>query len=272
MAVFYPPNPLVSEVVETIALKPKVSTKELYELLKTKGLSVSLPNLYKTVAKLTETQVLVKHGEQLLLSNVWLGTLETFVQHAKNTQQEAKKDTLSSMSDEEQRLEYADSLAGLDPLWNDFLGQMRTLYPATRLYCYNSHSWFILGMPNTELRLIERLTQSGKLSYIIGNDTPLDQFGLSLLHMTNCDHKIIAEPPFPKEGYALWVCEDFVVDVIFPKLLQEYFGLFFRTTDDPTSLDMDNFRALFNLKTKCRLRIRRNKKEADKLRKLFEVK
>ena len=59
-----------------------------------------------------------------------------------------------------------------------------------------------------------------------------------------------------KDGYAIIVCGNFVIEIILPQLVSDYFRSFFDTITDINSVNMELFRSIFDLKTSSKLTIK----------------
>ena len=66
-----------------------------------------------------------------------------------------KKDILLP-TQEMQVIEYeAETLSKLDPTWSHLILQMTKEHKSEKLYIYNSHAWYMVGMSETERRLFD---------------------------------------------------------------------------------------------------------------------
>jgi hypothetical protein len=171
------------------------------------------------------------------------------------------------VKDGEKKEFFAESLGALDPLWNHILRTVAGIYKDAEWYEYNSHPWHFLGATETERRLYESLGPKGHKMY--GNDTFLDQYGVQF-NAEGSDALIVPQSPFPKEGYSLWLCGDYIVDCVFPDVLSKHFSFFFQTVQSIEQFHPELFADIFRMKTRCRLLVWKSAREAALLRQKFE--
>ncbi len=270
MAVLDPLHPLQSSIIELLGRDPGMDMQTLHaRLTGERQLTVSVQNLYRTVAQMIETQILVREKGKLSLNLVWV---THFIRHAEEFRRGyiASPQDMSDIPliDGDRREFFADSLAALDPVWNHLLSKVANQYPTDPIwYEYNSHAWHVLAMTDTELRLYESLGKAGHK--LFGNDTFLDRHG-ARLSAGSAKSVVTADPPFPKEGYSLWVCGDYLVDCIFPDLIAKHFAFFFRTVNSMQEFDLQLFSEVFKMKARCKVMVWKSSEESRLLRSKFE--
>ncbi len=272
MANLDPLHPLQSSILETLGSTQALTIADLHADLEKEGVDVSLPNLYRTISQMIDAQMLVKGRGKLSLNMVWVAHLTSFFSVVTRTYVEQRMDEFQFPLQEQERREFwADSLTGLDPVWSHVLLRMTKepqQYPA---YMFNSHPWYSLGMRETETRFYQSMVAGGHpLVILYGNDTFLDRYGERLIRVHNVQGSIAADIPFPKEGCALWVCDEHILECIFPTAISKHFAFFFNTVKSIDDFDAELFSDIFRMKAKCKIAVRRDKKEAQKMRAIFE--
>ena len=105
--------------------------------------------------------------------------------------------------------------------------------------------------------------------FLTGNTSVLDRHGVSEYEKIGISTFASEDVPFPREGYCITVIGDFVFEVIYPPTVTEYFRLLFETTKDLAAFNPELFGKIFEMREKCRLTLRRNKKHAEKVREGF---
>jgi hypothetical protein len=199
---------------------------------------------------------------------VWLAHLTSFVEQAKKTHAETTRILEAPLKPNERREFKADSLYALDPIWFQLLLDCAKLSQGKSCYVYNSHTWYTLGMHDQDERGWRGLTEHGTSCYFLcGNDTFLDRHGLKLLQMQNYHTAVTEDPPFPADGYNINICGDYIIEGIFPEAIRKHFALFFESVKSIDQFDAELFADVFRMKAKCKITVRRNVEEAEKLRK-----
>ncbi len=253
-------------IIEALAVYPGLEMQPMHhKLVSEYDIEISVSNLYRTVAQLVEKQVLVKDKGRLSLNQVWVSHMLRFAAtiEAKYIGS-GKLDVLELPQSDGQRMEFkADSLAGLDPVWNHVLAKISSLSKKEAIwYEYDSHAWYPLGMHETEMNLYEQLGEYGNKLY--GNDTFLDRYGAKLGRTIT--PVINDAPPFPKEGYSLWVCGDYTVDCVFPDSISRHFAFFFQTVKSIEQFDTEFFSDIFKMKARCSITVLKSEASARDLR------
>ena len=262
-----PLHPLQSSVLEVLAEKPCISVQELHECLKKVSSKVSVQNLYRTVAQMTEAQLLVKEKGKVSLNAVWMTSLARLAERMQRHYGEAPDLSDLPVKENDRREFTAESLLALDPLWNDMIMRVTKIVRPSVVYEYASHPYYFVGKLDTELRLYHSIGDTGaKCCTLHGNDTVLDRYGnkLGLLEgmraVTGGDH------PFPREGYFLMLCGDYILEVVMPPVLANHFAFFYRTVQSMSEFEPELYNQAFRMKTRCKLTVRKSAADAAMLR------
>lgn len=263
-----PLHPLQSAILEVLVAAPGVTMSELHvRVMNDCKVDVSLQNLYRTVGQMIEAQLLIREKGKISLNAVWASHLTRFAEEAKKQYLDNTPSTLDLPTADGGKKEFlAESLGALDPLWNHILRTIAGIYDDPEWYEYNAHPWHFLGFTETERRLYESLGTRGHKLY--GNDSFLDHYGVKL-NASGDDVAVAADSPFPKEGYSLWLCGDYIVDCVFPETLSKHFAFFFQTVQTIDQFHADLFADIFRMKARCRLLVWKSAKEAALLRAKF---
>ena len=104
---------------------------------------------------------------------------------------------------------------------------------------------------------------------LYGNTTFLDRYGAQLHKNSPCKARITPASPFPNEGYNLWLCGSHIIECFFPDLIAQYFASFFEATASAKDFDLKTFSGVFHIKVPAELHVSRDKRKAEKLRKMF---
>lgn len=264
MAIVDPLHPLQSSILELLAVSPGVSMTELHmQLQKKYQLKISLQNIYRTVGQMIKEQILFREKGKLSLNMTWVSHIVKFGEEVRKQYLDIAPSTVNLPKIDGERLEFgAESLEALDPIWNHIIVAIFEMYRHDHWYAYNSHPWHLLGTTETEHRLHKALGPAGCILY--GNNTFLDTYGAKLNPVNN-QVKAIANPPFPKEGYIIGICGDYLIECVFPEVISKHFSFFFQTVRNIKQFDAELFSSIFKMRAHCKLTVRKSKKDAEKL-------
>lgn len=264
-----PLHPLQSAVIEILGQKGEMSVADLHAALnKRKSTNVSLQHVYRMLTQMEEQQVVVKVRGSVSLNLMWLAYLSFFSQRAMaETFKHLEMFKEFPMKHGERKTIAADSFIALDTVWTHVLVQLDTFLNEKSWHTYNSHAWWQLLKMDTDTSFYANLKAKGVTVFgIYGNDTPLDRLGVSLIQSDVFPTVIDASPPFPKEGYILVVCGEYIVQSILPDALSRQLEFFFANTKDIASFDKQLFFDIIRMPAKCKITVWRDTKEAESLR------
>ncbi len=268
MTILDPIHPVQSAILELLASKPGQTVADVHRKLAASGMEASVPNLYRTIGQMVEKQMLVKEKSHLSINFMWIAHVLQFAEMVERNyvHRNDPETTELPMIDGEKREFFAESLGALTPVWNHILAKIAGQSSDPIWYEYNSHPWHFLAMTDIERRLYDSLGRNGHKLY--GNDTFLDRYGTSMSTLS-CPVVHSDDVPFPKDGYSLWVCGDYVVDCVFPKTLSKHFAFFFRAVQSIDQFHPELFADIFRMKARCRLLVWKSSGEASLLRSKF---
>jgi len=267
MTLLDPLHPLQSSILEILARGQGITMAQLHQaLIKQHGIRISLQNLYRTVGQMVEKQILVREGKKLSLNFVWITHQMTFSETIRQTYLHTQ--TASELPDkEDDRREFsADSLMGLDPIWNDLLTRIAASGTDEGFYEYVSHPYYYLGKRETETRFYQGLTERDISCFTLhGNDSFLDRYGNKLVTLEGVQSITASDTGFPTEGYVLSLYGGLIVECVFPPVIARHFAVFFQTVQAIEQFDAELFSSIFKMRARCKLTVRKSKKDAEKL-------
>ena len=272
MATFNPLHPLESSIIELIASPKGITIRDVHEKINSEGVSVSLNGIYKPINRMLDCQMLVKAEGELFINSVWLQHISQFNLTAGQNHLPTRSDDISLPLKEGQRHDFhADSLQSLDSIWNHLVTKLTPILKDDSWYVYNSHPWHSLGMRDTEQRLYESIISHGKEVFMVfGNETFLDTYGQKLVTANGYHTTIVSDSPFLQDGYALWVCDDHIVECIFPEIISRNFLFFFQSVQNISNFNQTLFSDVFKMKCNCKITVRCDTKEANRIKSLFK--
>lgn len=273
MATLDPLHAIQSAVIETLSDHYPIAMSDLYgKITEQFNVQISKQNLYRTVAQLIAAQVLVREKGSLSLNRIWARHIVMLGEILKRNYfsdrgQASKFPGAASRS----KVFKAGSLAQLDPIWTDVLVELSEHVKGKKLFGYNSHPWYSIGMRDTEQRVMKGLVEGGIQVYLMyGNDSFLDRYGKRLIEFPGYHTVCVTQKDFPPEGYALWVGGPYLIEVEFPAMIARQFKFIFDTIQAPQQLDIELFSDIFKVKAQCSLRLTHDPARAVSTKKRIE--
>jgi len=265
-------NVLKNTIVGIVAARKQVSLREMTDLLAAAhDLLTSRATLYRHVAELVDSQVLIRHKKHLSLNLVWVSDVIKYGREFEKLLDDSHAADLGLPLKEFQKKKFiAQSLKELDPIWNNIHLWLGLHCPETEWYGYNSRPWHALGLAGAEKTLHENLVFNDfSYNLLYGNTGSIDEAGQDLVKTEGYNSKLEKCHHFMPEGHALWAGAEYVIEVIFPDKLAADFGKLFDADVSYSEPDKKKFEDLFSSITPITLELRRSKSEAAKWRKIL---
>ncbi len=218
--------------------------------------SLSQAQIYNIIKKMIKDGVLVKNEWLLSLSMQRLQQLEQFVQEAYVSYSNDLGIPLWTS-----HVYTASSLADLDTIWSDISSKLSHICTENIFY-YDPHPYHILWRQDQEVFDIKKFTHEWKtITYLIGHDTFLDQYGVWLLNKTWC--KAQTSSLWEKSFFAS--VGDYRYTVELASHISEYFETFFLYTSTIETFNQDLFKKTFSIKWPCKLTLHHDPEQAKEL-------
>ena len=121
-------NKQENAIIEILGINKFMQTQKIHALLKEQyAINISLAQMYKTINKLLDTQILVKQGKELSLNLRWIEKVRLFMSRV-------EKNYVSSVDEftfdiGNTQVFHADSLFALDTMRNNAVQKMIALSP-----------------------------------------------------------------------------------------------------------------------------------------------
>lgn len=260
-------KPIYDSIIAHLASNKDYTVQTLHTAI-TKKEAISLPNFYKIIDHMVQYQMLTKDKGKLTLHATRILGLIDLTENIKQNYF-AETPVTMELKEGEQKIFHASSLWDLDNIRANLLSVAGLQYEKHEpYYFYNSHTYHILGMQETESANFSSFgKQKQKVYFLNGNETPLDIYGAELLRMQWTDVVCNQKTKFLKDGYCLNVVGDYIIEVMFPPMITNYFKAFFDNTQDIKTFNPELFQHIFTMKAECKLTIRHNKKDAEMFKK-----
>lgn len=265
------PNNLFNTVIDTLLDKQPLSIQELHALIDPQ-IPTSLPNLYKVVAELLDKQILLKSQKKLSLHTIWIKNIWSIYEKIEPRLKELPPSLTLELW--ETKLFYSDTLQNLDSVWRNVLHYFsENTADVQTLYIYNSHPYHVLWSFETESAGFKTLSRYGEqaVHFLFGNETFLDKYGAELLEQSGCVCTFSGKTPFATQGHFINIYGDYILEVVLPLAISNYFEVYFQTVQDIQSFPKAMFEQLFDMKMKYNLKVSYLPEEAERLRKQIKI-
>jgi hypothetical protein len=255
-------------IIACLAERKDISIQDLYACVNTKNTKVSLPNFYKIVGRMVDSQVLVKARGRLQIHSMYLHFIVSLADNIKKTYFSNRwYNDLENIKVWETQSFNASSLYDLDVIRMDILAQLMKKYPWEIWYYYNSHPYHMLSMTDKETANMEEIGHGLEKSYFLfGNKSFLDSYGWELYKMhgysVNCSEKT----SFPDEGYLANIIGDYIIECMLPKNLTQHYKIFFDSVSSMKDFNVQMFSHIVKMKENCSFKLIYSPEHAKKMK------
>lgn len=253
-------------VCTTLAEHKNLTIQNLFDKVKKHNIKISLPNFYKIIAKMIDEQIVVKKDNTLQLHWMWVHHTVMLADKIKLHYLQDDVINIEKLKPWQTQTFEAPSLYELDLIWTDMLWELYAKYTGQEAYYYNSHAYHILWMPEKEKWNLEELWKKmAKTYFLFWNKSFLDEYWAQLLAMQWYDIKCIEKTPFPEEWYCINIFGDYIVEVMFPETISQYFKMFFDTVKSAEEFNTELFANIIKMKAPCSLKLIHSPEHAEKM-------
>lgn len=211
-------------------------------------------------------------SKQVSLSHIWINKMaEYFATAERYYGNEMQGEDFLQMEDGD-RISYTfKNPVQTDMFWGHAFG---ILTDATKVsepaYLYNPHEWFMLIRHESERHLFDEVKNKGKQLFLIsGNRDPLDvwiqkEFDDDLSQYYANDQLL-----FGKNNYYLNIFDDYLIEVWLDQTTSDEIDRFYKETKEFDDNAQTRIKKIFEKRGKNRLVISKNRRKAEKLKKVF---
>ncbi len=271
---FHSPNSPEETIIALLAQKSASGETLLLEAQKVKPLFTKQA-LYAILRRLIKQEVIVKHGKQFSLSNVWIGKMANFFTRA-SEQYGIHQESVDFLSlADGDKISYSfKSPEETDRFWGHAFYVLANLMPPHRdkkepVYIYNPHEWFMLIRQESELHLFRKLADDKRQLWLLaGHRHPLDLHVKQFFDGTHLQYHTLVEPLFEKPYYYINVFGDFIIEAFLDVSVAEKMDQLYISAsewDEATKKELSSLIA----KGKTKLVISRNARKASKFKKMI---
>jgi hypothetical protein len=242
-------------LLEAQKIKPRFTKQALYQLLR----------------KLMDREIVVKHGKQFSLSQLWILKMNDFFSLAQKQYgvgEQGGNDFLALADGD--KISYSfKSPVEADKFWGHAFNILAGTLRDEPLYIYNPHEWFFIARKESEEFLFTGLQKQHQQIWLLcGGNSPLDVHTAKYFDGKILQYYMLTEGLFEARNYYLNIFGDYTIEArIDEKTAERVDRLYEEATQWDNSVE-GKLRGLVS-EGKTVITISRNKKKADKLKKLF---
>jgi hypothetical protein len=268
-----PTNPKTIEESLIAHLAKKGATgEELLGIARTHKSTFTKQALYHTLRQLTEQEIVVKHGKQFSLSQLWITRMSDFFAIAGKqygVDERAGNDFLS-LSDGDKISYSFKSPVEADRFWaHAFTVLVEMLAKKEPLYIYNPHEWFFFARKESEEFLFKELQANNQKVWLIcGGATELDRHTAKYFDGSVLQFYMTSEEIFEARNYYLNIFGTYIIEARIDEDIAKKVDDFYSAHTTVTSKTAQLLTELLT-QGKTTITITRSKKKADKLKKVF---
>ncbi len=254
--------------------KDSCSGSELLTTIQTRRPGTTKQALYSALRKLKSTEIVVVHKMRISLSSIWVTKMAEFFTLAKHfyTKTTTTDEGFLNLEDGD-RVTYSFKNPTItDIFWGHATAILSEITPPSEpMYAYNPHEWIMLVRPEIETDLFKKVTSSGKqILLLAGGTTPLDKIISKEFDGTIKQYHPTNELLFDKRNYYLNIFDDFIIEAHLDEATAKKIDDFYNTTTEWNPTTEAILKKIIANEGKNKLTISRNRKKADKLKKMFK--
>jgi len=245
-------------LVTQIAKGPK-TVLELQETLSEEGCVLTLQGIYKALEKPIESNVVVKEGRVLVLSEEWRKDLASFFGTAQS-QVELK---------EGEKLSYSfNSLDRLDAYWKHVLTSIQRAYPKHSPFFFNPHEiWIHLPKRQaSEEKYLEDFRKKAQRAFLtIGGTSTLDRWLKKKYQSDHLQINLCDDLPFLRTDH-ITIIGDYIVTTRLRESTAQKIDKIFQNATDPDEAKRP-IAAISGEMSKITFKLEKNRAKSEKIRK-----
>lgn len=242
-------------LIEAQTIKPGFTKQALYQLLR----------------KLIDREIIVKQGKKFSLSQLWILRMNDFfsmTQKRYGLGEQSGNDFLSLSDGDKINYTFKGS-ADADKFWGHAFSLLGDTLENEPLYIYNPHEWFFFARKDSEEFLFTKLQKRNQQVWLLcGGTTALDKYSAKHFDGKILQYYMTDEEIFEARNYYLNIFNDYIIEARLDEKTAEKVDRFYNETSSWNETVGQKMATLVS-EGKTVITISRNKKKAEKLKKLF---
>ena len=250
-------------IVETLARNPYITGPDLVSFIKVKRPQTTKQAVYAALSPLLRNEIVHKRKQEYFLTNTWMRYIYELLKP-----EVTSNDEIFILEDGQSISYHFPNLLSCDKYWAHIFSLLiKKAYEPKGVMLWYPHYIFLVGRNKVEQEIIDDHAQYKNTGYYsFGGATPIDQ---TIKKKYTSDYLRIntgADFGF-KNNYFLNVFGDIVVEVFLTMELSEKIENWYQSNPTIVRDNVAEFRKFFEEAYPIRMKISRNKKKAQQLRK-----
>lgn len=266
------PASIEEYIVKTLQ-KQAFSGSELLAEIKKFRPRTTKQALYSALRKLTSAEIVVMHNMRISLSSIWITKMAEFFTLAKHfyTKTVTTDEGFLNLEDGD-RVTYSFKNPNItDIFWGHAVDILCEITPLSEpYYIYDPHEWFMLAR-ETEAPLLKKIAMTDRqVLILVGGSTFLDKYIIKQFEGTAVQYHPTNELLFDKRNYYVNIFDDFIIEAYLDETTAKKIDDFYTTTTVWDHEQEVSLKKIIADEGKNKLVISRNRKKAEKLKKVFK--
>lgn len=267
-------DPKIEELIIEFLSEGQQNTLVLIEKIRERRPNTSKQAVYKALKVLRENENIVQNREEVALSSLWLKRLMEFTEKAELNYKRTDRPSINFLGLKEgEKISYTfKTFEATDMFWAHAFDVLAGTMPAnSSVFLYNPHEWFLLARPESEVYLFDSTVKDGRRIFlIVGNNDALDMYVSRFFDNERKNYYASPKELFPKSNYNINILGDFLIEVwLDPEISAEIDHLYKNKKAFDESIKAQLLE-IIRRKGKNKLVITRNKRKADRVRRIFK--
>lgn len=264
----------IEEHIIALLQKESHSGPELLELIRKHRVGTTKQALYSALRKLRSAEIVIIHKMRISLSSIWVTKMAEFFTLAKHfyTKTVTTDEGFLNLEDGD-RVTYSFKNPNItDIFWGHAFDILAEITPIQEpVYLYNPHDWFMLARPETEKILFQKFAARGKqLLVLAGGAHFLDKYIIKEFDGAIAQYHPTNELLFDKRNYYVNIFDDFIIEAYLDETTAKKIDDFYNTTTVWNTEKELLLKKIIADEGKNKLVISRNRKKAEKLKRVFK--
>lgn len=244
-----------------------LKTTELLKKIRSLGDGITKQAFYAALRKLKSEETVVVYGGKVEINTAWIrGMCELIVEMEKSYISENMENDFPVLSQKESVSYLFSNTRHLDVFWGHSQSQIVHRTPSSEpVYSYDPHYWFYIARKETESKLIEDITETGRQFLMtVGGSTPLDT--VLRADFSSDLRQYNMQRMFPKKNYYVVVIGDYITEVWLDENMANLIEDIYEREQVPSENAQKNLKKILLLKSRHRIKISRNSRKAQALK------
>lgn len=257
-------NPDIKETIISLLAKGSIDSTELQKQVEEKK-KVTKQGFYKALRELQTEEVVVKNKQLVVLSNLWINKLQSFVTQV--DEQYKQSSDFIALQEGETITYHFKTLESLDLFWMHQFFLIAKQFPNEPILFYNPHEFWSLFRYHEQELLYRWIGEYKRTTYfVIGDTTPLDKettqyvapFGLQMYYTNDTGLQ---------NNYFSSVIGDYVIDTVLDANTSNAIDKLYKKYPKWSEETRAELSEILTRLKRSKVVIYRNKKKAEQLRK-----